>query len=46
MLSGLSSAGLPLSVQFVGRYWEEATVLRAAAAWEKAMGGPKRPPLD
>ena len=38
-------SGLPLSVQFVGRYFEEATVLRAAAAWERAAGGPKHPPL-
>lgn len=46
MMSGLSRGGLPLSVQFVGRYFEEATVLRAAAAWERISGGPKRPPLD
>jgi len=46
MMSGLSRGGLPLSVQFVGRYFEEATVLRAAAAWEGISGGPKHPPLD
>ena len=32
MMAGLSSGGLPLSVQFVGRYFDEATVLRVAAA--------------
>ena len=46
MLSGLSRNGLPLSAQFAGRYFEDATVLRAAAAWERASGGPKHPPLD
>ena len=45
MMAGLSRAGLPLSVQFVGRYFEEATVLRVAAAWERASGGPKHPTL-
>jgi aspartyl-tRNA(Asn)/glutamyl-tRNA(Gln) amidotransferase subunit A len=35
MMSGLSSGGLPLSVQFVGRYFEDATVLRVAAAYER-----------
>jgi aspartyl-tRNA(Asn)/glutamyl-tRNA(Gln) amidotransferase subunit A len=38
MLSGLSSGGLPLSVQFAGRYFDEATVLRVARAWERAGG--------
>ncbi len=45
MMSGLSRHGLPLSVQFVGRAFEDATVLRAAAGWERLGGGPKRPPL-
>jgi aspartyl-tRNA(Asn)/glutamyl-tRNA(Gln) amidotransferase subunit A len=36
MRSGLSSAGLPLSVQFVGRYFEDSIVLRVAAAYERA----------
>jgi aspartyl-tRNA(Asn)/glutamyl-tRNA(Gln) amidotransferase subunit A len=36
MMAGLSSAGLPLSVQFVGRYFDEATVYRVARAWERA----------
>ena len=38
MMSGLSGNGLPVSVQFVGRYFEDATVLRVAAAYEKAAG--------
>jgi aspartyl-tRNA(Asn)/glutamyl-tRNA(Gln) amidotransferase subunit A len=45
MMAGLSGQGLPLSVQFVGRYFEDATVLRAAAAWERISGGPRHPPL-
>lgn len=37
MMSGLSKdGGLPLSLQLVGRYWEEATVYQAAAAYERA----------
>jgi aspartyl-tRNA(Asn)/glutamyl-tRNA(Gln) amidotransferase subunit A len=38
MLAGVSRAGLPLSVQFAGRYFDEATVLRVARAWERAAG--------
>jgi aspartyl-tRNA(Asn)/glutamyl-tRNA(Gln) amidotransferase subunit A len=46
MMAGLSSGGLPLSVQFVGRYFDEATVFQAAAAWERAGGtADKHPPL-
>jgi aspartyl-tRNA(Asn)/glutamyl-tRNA(Gln) amidotransferase subunit A len=36
MMSGLARNGLPLSVQFVGRYFDEATLLRVAAAYEQA----------
>jgi len=36
LMAGLSKAGLPLSIQLVGRYWEEATLLRVAAAFERA----------
>jgi aspartyl-tRNA(Asn)/glutamyl-tRNA(Gln) amidotransferase subunit A len=43
MMSGLSG-GLPVSVQFVGRYFEDATVLRVAAAYEKAAGWYKKHP--
>ena len=46
MMSGLSSGGLPLSVQFVGRYFEEATLFQVAAAWEQASGiDKKHPPI-
>jgi aspartyl-tRNA(Asn)/glutamyl-tRNA(Gln) amidotransferase subunit A len=38
MMSGLSSGGLPLSVQFVGRYFAEATLYQVAQAWERAAG--------
>jgi aspartyl-tRNA(Asn)/glutamyl-tRNA(Gln) amidotransferase subunit A len=38
MMSGLSSGGLPLSVQFVGRYFAEATLYQVARAWERAAG--------
>jgi aspartyl-tRNA(Asn)/glutamyl-tRNA(Gln) amidotransferase subunit A len=46
MMSGLSGAGLPLSVQFVGRYFEDATVLRVAGAYERDTEWHKlRPPI-
>jgi hypothetical protein len=34
--NGFSQSGLPLSLQFVGRPFDETTVLRAADAYEKA----------
>jgi aspartyl-tRNA(Asn)/glutamyl-tRNA(Gln) amidotransferase subunit A len=47
MMAGLSSGGVPLSLQFVGRYFDEATVLRVGAAYERAAGWSKRkPPID
>jgi aspartyl-tRNA(Asn)/glutamyl-tRNA(Gln) amidotransferase subunit A len=46
MMAGLSRAGLPLSVQFVGRYFQDATVLRVAAAYERATHWhAQRPPI-
>ncbi|MGD9943392.1 MAG: amidase [Burkholderiaceae bacterium] len=36
MMSGVSGRGLPLSLQFVGRAFDEPTVLRAGAAYERA----------
>jgi aspartyl-tRNA(Asn)/glutamyl-tRNA(Gln) amidotransferase subunit A len=36
MMSGLARNGLPMSVQFVGRYFDDAMVLRVAAAYERA----------
>lgn len=47
MMSGLSRDGLPLSVQFVGRYFHDATLYRVAAAYERATGSDTRhPPID
>lgn len=44
MMSGLASTGLPTSVQFVGKYFDEATVFRVAAAYERATHWAKRKP--
>jgi aspartyl-tRNA(Asn)/glutamyl-tRNA(Gln) amidotransferase subunit A len=46
MMAGLSSSGLPLSVQFVGSNFAEATLFRVARAWERAAGtDEKHPPI-
>jgi len=46
MMAGMSTGGLPLSVQFVGRYFAEATVFQAARAWEReAATDAKHPPI-
>jgi aspartyl-tRNA(Asn)/glutamyl-tRNA(Gln) amidotransferase subunit A len=43
---GFSASGLPLSVQFVGRVFDEATLLRVGHAYEQAAGWTaKRPAL-
>jgi len=42
--AGLSSAGLPIGVQLLGRPLDEATALRAAAALERTVGLGRRPP--
>ncbi len=44
MTAGFSRDGLPLSLQLVGRYWDEAGVLRAAAAFELETAFYKRHP--
>jgi len=44
MMAGLSSGRLPLSVQFVGRFYDEATLFRVARAWEQASGMDKKHP--
>jgi aspartyl-tRNA(Asn)/glutamyl-tRNA(Gln) amidotransferase subunit A len=44
MMAGLSGNGLPLSVQFVGRYFDDAMVLRVAAAYERGTEWSKRRP--
>ena len=43
---GMSSDGLPIGVQLVGRHFDELTVLRAAKALEDRAGGYRRPPVD
>jgi len=42
MCAGFSSGGMPLSVQFVGRFFEDARVLRVAEAYERATEWHKR----
>jgi aspartyl-tRNA(Asn)/glutamyl-tRNA(Gln) amidotransferase subunit A len=43
---GFTSAGLPIGLQIVGRWWEEGTVLRAANAYQHATDWHTRtPPL-
>jgi aspartyl-tRNA(Asn)/glutamyl-tRNA(Gln) amidotransferase subunit A len=44
MLAGLSVDKLPLSVQFVGRYFEESTLFQVARAWEHSAGTDKKHP--
>jgi aspartyl-tRNA(Asn)/glutamyl-tRNA(Gln) amidotransferase subunit A len=46
MMSGVSGAGLPLSLQLVGRSFDEVTLLAVAAAFERATAGNlRRPPI-
>ncbi len=42
--TGLSGNGLPLSMQLVGRPFDEATVYRVARAYERASGWPAQRP--
>ncbi len=43
---GFTESGLPIGLQLAGRWWDEATVLRAARAYEQATDWQKRaPPL-
>ena len=35
MMAGLSSAGLPLPVQFIGRYFAEAMLFQIDRAWKR-----------
>ena len=45
-MCGLSKTGLPLSAQLVGRAHDEVTLLRAAAAYERASEWrTRRPPI-
>ena len=42
LMSGLTRDGLPLSLQLVSRYNDEATLLRAANGYERASGHARR----
>ena len=42
---GLDGKGLPIGLMIAGRPFAEATVCRAAHAYEQAAGWPRRPPL-
>ena len=43
---GFTSDGMPIGMQLAGRAWDEATVLRAAYAYEEATAwGERRPPV-
>ena len=45
--NGFSDAGLPTSLQFMGRAWEDNTVLAAGRAWQAITDWHlKRPPID
>ena len=47
LMCGLSTGGLPISAQIVGRMHDEITVLRAGAAYERATDWhTRRPPLE
>jgi aspartyl-tRNA(Asn)/glutamyl-tRNA(Gln) amidotransferase subunit A len=47
LMCGLSATRLPLSVQLVGRAFDEVTLLRAGAAYERATRWhEQRPPID
>jgi aspartyl-tRNA(Asn)/glutamyl-tRNA(Gln) amidotransferase subunit A len=42
--NGFAEAGLPTSLQFMGRAWEENTVLAAARAWQRLTDWHRRRP--
>ena len=44
MPCGLTAGGLPIGLQLVGKPLDEATLIRAAAAYEKAAGPAPHPP--
>ena len=42
--AGFTKAGLPIGLQVIGKAFDEATLLRAAAAYEAATAWRKRKP--
>ena len=44
LMTGLSSSGMPLSMQLVGRFHDEATVLRFGQAYEQVAGWHEKHP--
>jgi aspartyl-tRNA(Asn)/glutamyl-tRNA(Gln) amidotransferase subunit A len=42
---GLSSKGLPIGIQLIGRHFDEGLLLRAARNLERAIGFADRPPI-
>lgn len=46
MMAGVSSEGLPLSLQLAARNGEESLLLAFAERWERELGAPLRPPID
>jgi len=44
VLSGFALSGLPLSIQIVGKPFQEAMVYRVAAAYERATEWTKKHP--
>jgi amidase len=42
--AGLSQGGLPVGIQILGPFWEDATPIEFAAVLEREMGGFKAPP--
>jgi amidase len=41
----VESDGVPASLQLVARHFDEATLLRAASAYERSAGSPRHPPV-
>ena len=45
-IAAVDGSGLPLSIQFVGRYFDETTVFQVARVGEKAEGTDKKHPAS
>jgi Asp-tRNA(Asn)/Glu-tRNA(Gln) amidotransferase A subunit family amidase len=44
---GFTAGGLPIGLQLIGRRFDEATLLRAGRAYERAAGwAGRRPPVS